>query len=194
MSVHSFFSKNQVDLKGLSEYLDHLGPISRIRETRQLTAEKQALLFEAAKGFKPLDVQDFVPESVPAMNQVIHYGRNSLPLFRTFEKRFCRPEGEFASVHLWGYNEQLLKRITGPGYFIARKADDKEVIIDYCQVPPYHPEGWPPVLPNSAKLSRYIYYRTRDYMRGVSSHVSIGRATRDGKNMDNWFVLCRQDL
>jgi len=30
-------------------------------------------------------------------------------------------------------------------------------------------------------------------MRYVSRNVSIGRATRDGRPMNNWFVLCRDD-
>ena len=72
-----------------------------------------------------------------------------------------------------------------------------EVLIDYCEVPSDKPagkpDGWPDVRPNSAGLSRFIYNRTKDTMRGVSSHVSIGRAARDGKVMDNWFVLCRRD-
>jgi hypothetical protein len=41
-----------------------------------------------------------------------------------------------------------------------------------------------------ARLSRFIC-TGRDFMRGVSQHVTIGRATREGKPMDNWFVLCR---
>jgi hypothetical protein len=42
-------------------------------------------------------------------------------------------------------------------------------------------------------MSRYIYDRTQDTMRGVSKHVSVGRASRDGKLMENWFVLCRRE-
>jgi hypothetical protein len=194
LSVHKFFTQDGVDLRELSAYLDGLGPGSRIRAARELTAREQAILFEAAQGFRPLTVHDFVPESVPPMTQVIHYGRNSLPVFRIFEKRFCRPEGEFASAHLWGYNEQPFKTFTGPGYFTARQANKQEVVIDYLQVPPYRPDGWPPILPNSARLSRFVYYQTRDYMRGVSRHLSVGRATRNEKNLDNWFVLCRQEL
>lgn len=193
MTAHGFFQSGKVDIEGLSEYLDGLDPGPRIQEVRSLSALEQAALFEAAKGFRPLDVRHFVPETHPPMKQVIHYGRNSLPLFRFFEKRFCRPEGEFASVRLWGYNEQPFKRFTGPGYFTVRQADPQEVVIDYLHVPPYSPDGWPRVLPNSARLSRFIYYRTRDYMRGVSRHVSVGRATRDEKAMNNWFVLCRQE-
>jgi len=194
VSVHSFFNRGDVDLEGLSKYLDGLGPGSRVRQTRELDAEQQAVLFEAAEGFRPLTVEDFVPTAVPALRQVIHFGRNSLPLFRIFEKRFCRPEGEFASVQLWGYNEQPFKRLTGPGYFTARQAGPREVVIDYTQVPPYRPGGWPEILPNSARLSRFIYNGTRDTMRGVSRHVSVGRAARAGKDMDNWFVLCRQEV
>lgn len=192
MSVHDFFSGNHVDLSGLSAYLDKLSPAKRIREARQLSAKEQALLFDAAEGFLPLTVSHFVPESIPSMQQVIHYGRNSLPLFKFFQKRFCRAEGEYVTPPLWGYNEQLLKPITGPGYFTARQSGPKEVVIDYFEVPPQQPSGWPRVLPNSAKLSRFIYYQTRDYMRGVSKHVSIGRASRNGKVMNNWFVLCRE--
>ena len=33
--------------------------------------------------------------------------------------------------------------------------------------------------------------KMQDFMRGVSSHVSIGRAQKKGKNMDAWFVLSR---
>ena len=69
------------------------------------------------------------------------------------------------------------------------------MVIDYYDVPPKgapRPESWPKVRPNHARLSRFVYHRTRDYMRGVSKHVSIGRAMKDGKVMDNWFVLCRE--
>lgn len=195
MSVHSFFKTgDKVDIHGLSEYLDRLGPASRVKAARELTAREQARLFEAARGFRPLAVHHFVPESVPPMTQVIHFGRNSLPLFRIFEKRFCRPGGEFASIHLWGYNEQPFKAVTGPGYFTVRQENGDEVVIDYLQVPPFRPDGWPAILPNSARLSRFIYYQTRDVMRGVSEHVSVGRATRNDRQMDNWFVLCRQEL
>jgi len=193
LSVHDFFTGSHVNLKDLSAYLDQLSHRARVREARGLTAKEQSLLFDAAEGFLPLTVSHFVPEAVPPMKQVIHYGRNSLPLFKFFQKRFCRAAGEYVTPPLWGYNEQLFKPLTGPGYFTARQADPKEVVIDYFEVPPQRPPGWPRILPNSAKLSRFIYYQTRDYMRGVSKHVSVGRASRNGKEMNNWFVLCRED-
>ena len=81
--------------------------------------------------------------------------------------------------------------LTGADTFVARLASDHEVVVDYYETPPAKPASWPPILPNSARLSRFIYYRTRDILRGVSEHVAVGRATRESKPLDNWFVLCR---
>lgn len=192
MLVHGFFAGGRVDLEGLSRFLDELSPEARLLEARSLTPKEQAMLFDAAAGFRPLTLDDFVAPAVAPLRQVIHYGRNSLPMFRIFEKRFCRPGGDATSRELWGYNEQAFKALTGPGYFVARQENEREVMIDYCEVPPSKPESWPKILPNSARLSRFIYFGTRDLMRGVSHHVTIGRATREGKAMDNWFVLCRE--
>jgi hypothetical protein len=189
VSIHDFFAGRDVDVPGLAAYLDRLDGLRRVAAARALAAAEQAALFEAVAGARPLTLDDFVPATVPPLRPVIHYGRNSLPLFRLFEKRFCRPDGD--GGELWGYNEQPWKALTGPGYFVARQASAAEVVIDYCEVPPSKPAEWPRILPNSAGLSRFIYHRTRDFMRGVSRHVTIGRATREGKPMDNWFVLCR---
>jgi hypothetical protein len=189
VSIHDFFAGRDVDVSGLAAYLDRLDSERRVAETRALAGAEQARLFEAAAGVRPVTLGDFVPVAVPPLHSVIHYGRNSLPLFRLFEKRFCRPDRD--GGELWGYNEQPWKMLTGPGYFVARQESAEEVVIDYCEVPPRKPVEWPPILPNSARLSRFIYHRTRDFMRGVSQHVTIGRATREGKPMDNWFVLCR---
>jgi len=190
MSIHDFLRATDVDLRGLAAYLDGLDGTARITEARSLSAGEQAKLFDAAAGFRRVTLDDFVPRDAQPLRPVIHYGRNSLPVFKMFEKRFCRPDG--SGNELWGYNEQAWKTFTGPGYFVAKQASDDEVVIDYCEVPPRKPAEWPAILPNSARLSRFIYYRTRDFMRGVSKHLSIGRATREGKPMDNWFVLCRE--
>lgn len=191
MKVHDFFTGNAPDLDGLARHLDALDNETRIEQARALSAKEQAQLFEAAAGKHALTLDDFVPAAVPPLREVIHQGRNSLAAFKIFQKRFCRPEGK--SDELYGYNEQTMRFATGPGYFIARDAGKGEVVIDYHDVPDRKPEGWPKILPNSARLSRFVYYRTRDYMRGVSKHVSIGRAMRDEKMMDNWFVLCRDE-
>ncbi len=185
-----FSSPDSLDLDKLAAHLDGLSSSARVEAARSIGARDQARLFEAAQGHR-IRVADFVSDSTKPMTPVIHYGRNSLPIFRIFEKRFCRPtEG---GTELWGYNQQAMGIFTGPGYFIARDEGEDEVVIDYWVVPKGPPPvGWPTILSNSARLSRFVYHHTRDYMRRVSKHVSIGRARRNDKIMDNWFVLCRE--
>ncbi len=190
MGIHDFFAKG-CDAKGLSAWLDGLPAAQRLAEVRELTGREQSVLYEAAKGLRPLSIADYVPAGMAPLREVIHEGKNSLPLFSRFQKRFCLPEP--AATELWGYNEQALRWATGPGYFRARGIEDGQVLIDYLEVPPGKAEGWPEIRPNSARLSRFVYFQTRDTMRGVSKHVTIGRAARDGKWMDNWFALCRDE-
>lgn len=191
VSIQGFFAApDAVDLDRLSAWLDDLGDERRVAEVRSLSRREQAALFEAAKGYRAITLDDLVPASTPALAPVIHHGCNSLPAFRLFEKRFCRPPNSVGA--LWGYNEQPFRAVTGPGYFVARPSSTTEVCIDYTELPAGKPADWPRILPNSARLSRFIYHRTRDFLRGVSRHVSIGRATREGHDMDNWFVLCRK--
>lgn len=192
--IHSFL-RAPVDLDTLAEYLDGLTHPNRVAACRELSPKEQALLFDEAEGFRKVTVDDFVPPDIEPMHQVVHWGRNSLPVFRYFQKRFARPDDQAAldRGEIWGFNRQRMEPFTGPGYFVAYDQPEGEVLVDYLQVPPYRVPGWPDVLPNSAKLSRFIYNGTQDTMRGVSNHVSIGRAARGGEWMPNWFVLCRQD-
>jgi hypothetical protein len=84
--------------------------------------------------------------------------------------------------------------VTGPGYFVTHPSTDEgEVDIDYTQIPNEKPEAWPPILPNSARLGRFVYYGMVDVMRGISKNVSIGRARKASGWMDAWFVLVRED-
>ena len=191
MLIHDFFKGREVAAGELEQYLDELPPAQRRSEALMLGPKEQAALFDAVRDQREVRLEDIVPEGSAALEEVIHHGRNTLPMFSYFQKRFCLPDEEGLG-ELWGYNHQTLSPVTGPGYFVTRDADDGEVLVDYLCVPPRRPGNWPEILPNSAKLSRFIYYNTRDYLRGVSKHVTIGRATRLGKPMDNWFVLCRE--
>jgi len=60
-------------------------------------------------------------------------------------------------------------------------------------VPPRKPASWPEILPNSARLGRFVWVGMVDRVRKVSTHVSIGRAWIRGKVTDNYFALCRED-
>jgi len=204
ITLRRLLSWYRPDMETVARHLDELGPAERTLQCLALGPREQARLFEAAQGFRALTLTDLVPAAAAPMEPVPHEGRNSLPAFRRFAKVFCRPDGPRSGDaraagadqrELWGYNRNpgLVSTAVGPGYFIAREDDHGELVIDYDHVPPRKPAAWPPILPNSSRLSRFVYYRTQDYLRGVSSHVTIGRATRAGKIMDNWFVLCRQD-
>jgi hypothetical protein len=189
--IQQLISGPSPNMTALAQLLDSLDPRARLEQLRRLTGREQAQLFDAAHGFRPIQLADFVPAGMPPLREVIHEGRNSLPVLYFFQKRFCRPEAQLNE--LWGYNEWRFRSLVGPGYFVAHQASEHEVVIDYSQVPAARPTSWPPIRPNSVGLSRFIFDRTQDIMRGVSRHVSIGRATRQGKNLDNWFVLCRSE-
>ena len=151
-----------------------------------------ATLWDAAKGFRPLTLEAFVPPSFPPHVEVVHHGKNSLPAATHFQKCFCRPKagGEL----LIGLNRQTLSPFTGPGYFVAHPASESgEVDIDYTVEPKERPDAWPPVVPSSSRLGVFVYHGTIDVMRGVSTHVTIGRAKRKDRFLDAWFVLVRED-
>jgi hypothetical protein len=177
----------------IAEQLDGLSQEARILSVMKMGRKQLAPLFEAAAFNEPLRLTDLVPAEIPSMTEVIHEGKNSLPLFTRFQKRFCRPAAAAnAPSELWGYNEQSFRAATGPGYFVAHLQDDGEMVVDYLRLPPDKLPTWPPIIPNSARLSRFIYYQTTDVIRRVSKHVAIGRAYRKGKPFDAWFALVRR--
>jgi len=174
----------------LAGALDDLADDQRIAAVTGLRRKQLADLFEAAAPNPPLRLTDLVPADVPPMTEVIHEGKNSLGVFTRFQKRMCRPRHD--PTELWGYNEQDLRAITGPGYFVAHHDERGELVIDYRRLPPDRAPGWPPIIPNSARLSRFIYHLTVDVLRRVSDRVTIGRAYRNGRPMDAWFALVRR--
>ena len=191
-SLRHLLRRTRYDLPRAAEHLDALSPAARLQEIRSLRPRELAALFEAAAGHRPIDLDFVVPADVAPMREVVHEGKNSLPAFTHFAKVFCRPEE--GADELWGYNRShpLVQHVVGPGYFVLRRHEvEGELLVDYLRIPPSAPSGWPPILPNEARLSRFVYAGTQDVLRGVSAHVSIGRATRGGKPMDAWFALCR---
>jgi hypothetical protein len=194
-NMSEILSGADLDLTALSAHLNRLGHAQRLAECRSVGRAAQRRLYDAAEGFMPIGL-DFV---VPAeeSGEVVHHGKNSLPAFTHFAKVFIRPQGEDApSDELWGYNRGsgFVESVVGPGYFITHLHEvEGEVLVNYLRVPPRKPvDAWPDILPNSARLSRFVYNGTQDILRGVSEHVSIGRATKGGSDMDAWFLLCRE--
>jgi hypothetical protein len=169
----------------------------RVAITEAIDRAGQEKLWDAARG-QTVHIEEMVPRDLGPLRPVIFHGKNSLPLFTRFQKRFCRPAVGIDRDELWGYNYQpvaWLAPLTGPGYFVAYDSDAPfgGVAVDYTKVPPGRPEGWPEIHDNTYRLSRFIYNGMIDYLRRVSKHLLIGRATKAGKEMPNWFLLCRQD-
>jgi hypothetical protein len=190
-------------IEAIGAHLDGLDPQARWREMKQLDRAHQRTLYEKAAQAQPIDFAHFVGDAGPRQ-EVIHDGVNTLPLPRTwrrFQKRFCRPEGDSdPGARLFGYNEGPSRGWIGPGFFVAVPTSNQPqwsprgaVVVDYYQIPDGPvADGWPRIVANDWRLQRFVYHETRDFMRRVSRHVSIGAAFKREKPLDHYFVLCRQ--
>jgi hypothetical protein len=186
----------RVDPSAIRDLLDGVSHAERVDAIRSLGRGAQRRLYDAVDGFLPLRLADLVPPSVGDGATVRHFGRNTLPAFTHFEKRFCRPGGTDPEEPdtLNGFNFQKMAPLTGPGYFVAREDPSRpEVWVDYNHVPETHPDGWPEIVPNDRGLARFVYGFMVDTLRRVSEHVTIGSAARRGRDLGSWFVLCRED-
>lgn len=170
--------------------LDHAGRMAAITSLQGLAL--QAKMYEMVAGAPTVTRTELVPQEMEPLREVIWHGKNSLPVFTLFQKRFCRPRGARGEQELWGYNHQTMAWVTGPGYFICHQEGAAPAAIDYRVVPPEAPPGWPEVKRNDQGLSRFVYANMVDYLRRVSAHVLIGRAYKGGHEMPNYFVLCRE--
>src|SRR5262245_5834457 len=186
-------------IEEIGTYLDGLDPDARWAELGELGRSLQRTLYEKAHA-QPIGLDFFVNGHAPR-TEVIHDGLNTLPVpppLRRFQKRFCRPDGERG--RLFGYNEGVTRRFVGPGYFVAVETGGRPsweargpVVIDYFIVPDGAvPDTWPPVISNDRGLQRFVYRQTRDFMRRVSQHVSVGAAFKRERPLDHYFVLCRR--
>ena len=199
MSLKAMIDDAALPITEIGAYLDGLDHAVRKAEVLILSSRQVKELYHRAAAAEPLTLDFFVPEDVAATTEVIHHGRNSLPAFNFFQKRFARSAR--SGDRLFGYNEQSMRWATGPGFFVALESrpewrDRGAVVIDYHQVPGEGddvPAGWPKIVPNSRGLQFLIYHKTRDFMRKVSSHVSVGAAYKgeSDKEMGAYFALCR---
>ena len=197
MSLRKFIS-DQFSIEDIGTYLDNLSAPERLSEIRSLNKKVQRELYRLAEKASPLSLDFFVPTTDP-LREVIHNGRNTLPVFTLFQKRFCRSND--GTGRIFGYNHGSTTNWIGPGYFIAKTtAGNAEwesrgsVVIDYYEVPDSDVVAtWPQIKPNNSGLQILVYNQMHDFMRRVSNHVSIGVAYQKGKNMGQYFILCRQD-
>ena len=185
----------KIDLERLAEVLDGLGHEGRVHATRTWTGKQKKALFEAAKGWKPIDLDFMVPSSIGNLVEVVHVGHNTTGIHPHFEKRMTKLEGEDAPIY--GFNEQSLRMFSGPGYFAVTKGEGEhegELVFDYDKVPKTKPEHWPTIEKNDGFISGIVNGGMTDYLRALSSHVSIGVAYKNGKHRGFWFTLVRKDV
>jgi hypothetical protein len=179
--------------RAVSDLLDALAPDERRAQVLALRGAEVGRLYRAVAGGRTLALDDFVPASAANEETSIFEGRNSLPAFSRFQKRFAR----IASGQLVGYNHQSLSPLTGPGYFVVRAADDGavdvpgELYFDYTVAPERAPAGWPAFKPNDRGISRLVYMNMKDYCRHVADGVCVGEAYKLGTSQKAFFVLCR---
>jgi hypothetical protein len=187
----------------IAAWLDARSHDERVSATRELNRAQQRTLYTRASLAPAITLEHFVPKGRADRTEVRHHGRNTLPLpasLRVFEKRFCRPDD--GTARLFGFNEGASRPWIGPGYFVARSTAENpvwaargDIVVDYYQVPDGPvADTWPAVVPNGQGLQMFVYKGTRDYMRRVSEHVSIGAAFKGERALGHYFVLVREDV
>lgn len=173
----------------ITRFLDGLSPEDRVQEVLGVTGKWVGRLYDAMAGAPLTAVDELVPPGEGGT--VIYEGRNSLPLFSRFQKRFTRMDGLVV-----GYNHQSMSAITGPGYFVVKPPSGEapapdEAYFDYTEAPPGEPAGWPAYKPNNAGLSKPVYANMKDYMRRVARGVVVGKAYKLGVDQGAYFSLSR---
>jgi hypothetical protein len=201
MALLELIDDPRIEIGAIAGYLDGLEGRARWAEVKQLGRDRQRALYEKAAHGPPIDLAHFVGSAHPR-EEVIHDGVNTLPLpraWKRFQKRFCRP-ADSRTARLFGYNEGPTRALIGPGFFVAVPTAERPqwsargaIVVDYFQVPDGAvADGWPKVVANDWRLQRFVYDQTRDFMRRVSRHVSVGAAFKREKPLDHYFALCRQ--
>lgn len=188
------FIEPTVNVERLVELLDGMGHEGRYHTIRTWSKHDLERIFDAVKGHKPIDL-DFVCPTTEPLVEVIHDLHNAMPAMPPpVQKRFARIPDVTDKVE--GYNPQPYTRFTGPGYYTASKGEGEhegELVIDYEKIPTVKPDSWPAIRKNDGLLGGIVYGGMTDYLRGISTHVSIGHAFKGGKSRRAWFAMVRRD-
>ena len=173
----------------LATALDAATPAARFAWLRSLGRREVRALWPLAEG-RPTSADDLIRGD----GVTIAEGRNTVPLFPNFQKRFVRmSDGRIAG---YNHNGAVATFFGGPGHFIAVDSPDRpgESWVDYRSVHPEHHPEFPPPIPNERGFwPNFIYGNQVDVMRRVSAHVLVGDAFRvkagTWKRRNFWFVL-----
>jgi hypothetical protein len=170
----------------IREALDAASHDQCVNWMRSLGRKELRALYELAAGKGEVSLSDLHgPEDDEV---IVHLGQNSLPLFSTFQKRFCR-RGDV--VQGYNHNPDHLTWFTGPGHFTCVQ-EGAEVLIDYEVLPPDVPSAFPALIDNDSGTRSLVFGKLKDRLRRVSSTCTVGRAYKGDKPMSAWFMLVRQ--
>lgn len=165
----------------LSEALDAASFDQRLAWMRSLNEREMLRLYDLAEG-NAVHVADLTGADGQV---VIHDGKNGMPVFNRFQKRFARYQGEVVGFN---WNEEIagvltpvVKRVVGKGHFTAYDSPEKpgEVWIDYRQVPKARHPDFPAIHTNDTGLPSVVFGNMVDIVRRVSKGVFIGNAFKD---------------
>ena len=168
-------------LAPLASALDQASHTERVNWMRGLSRKELVAIWKLAEG-NPLSLDHFhgAPGEV-----IIHEGKNSLPAFTIFQKRFV-----LMGSAVQGYNEGSTRGLVGPGHFTMFQSG-VESVVDYVNHPSSVPTEFPALARNDKGISSLVYGGTEDWCRRVSLHAIIGEARRAGKPMGAYFMLVR---
>jgi hypothetical protein len=184
--------ENGAPARQIREHLDALPVDERVAQVLAVTGKSVGALYDAVADAPPLTLDDVVAPGEEGT--ILYEGRNSLPLFSRFQKRFARTKGDVVV----GYNHQTMAFVTGPGYFVVKAASGegehaKEPFFDYTASPPEEPAGWPAFSPNDRGLSKPVFGGLIDYVRRVAKGVIVGKAYKRGAPEGSYFSLSRSE-
>jgi len=176
--------------KAIAALLDSMTHTDRVTATRSLERQAMAKLYDVVQGFKTLTTNDMVPQNLSPLKPITHVGTNNLAALRSFLKPMYRlSNGEYA-----GRNVQSMEWITGPGYFVLENGNTTgELLLNYERIPHETPPGWPKPKSNARGFSYFVFRDLHDAIRRVSEHVIIGKASRHGKDLPQYFTLVRDE-
>jgi hypothetical protein len=176
-----------VALPDLAKQLDAMTHTDRLRALWTIPRRDFGRIYDAAAGLRRISLEFAVPSSARPLEPIVHAGINSLAAFRGFAKPMYRTAGG----GMGGRNVQTWEWLTGPGYFTVRE-DGAELLVDYVDLPREKPASWPGVASNARGFSFFVFRGLVDRLRGISEHVSIGKAYRNGKPQGDYFFLVRE--
>tara|TARA_B100000925_G_C21936369_1_gene442551 strand:+ start:287 stop:892 length:606 start_codon:yes stop_codon:yes gene_type:complete len=190
-TLKELLKTKEITNDNIAMHLNNLSLEQQIKQVRMLTPGLVKKMYDIAEQNAPCTMNDIVPNDIGAGVEVRHKGINSLPISRLFEKRFTRNPKQ--SDQFWGYNQQSLMWLTGPGFFTVNSPEQEQLFIDYRSIPENQFDKWPEMKPNEKGISKLVYAGMQDYMRKVSDRVTVGDAWKNGKKMNQFFMLVRLD-